>query len=1167
MEVRLSNRPSESDPGIIALHYMELHAFPVESADDITLQIHQPYIWSIDTDAHEVRSTPISQYAISGDGTRVCTMKYVDHMAQFDMWAVSVSEAELASLGSFHLPKISPVDNTQPIGCSISLSWNGSMVAYIPMLNSNNDLRVFKCLLPQNNFSIAGSSQGRFEENELLPALVSHRGSAKFHITSFANQDTRDELFVTCDGVSVKIYGVFGKWTHIKSIPLSLSKPWPHKQLIASMRGKFFMWTDQHDMVLVCDLETGLFTSYFECKGFDSRSTELLLSNDGSMVAMRHDTNVQTYCTSTGTRLASMGSTRSAPCFIANNSRLFVSEVTSEKAYGRGRQGLIVDAVSLCPLKRATVPIHIYDIQPSSRDLADQTLYSLNGSRLDYVRLQDTIIEALPQARCVCDEQCHGSLSPVSTMGVQTQPGDNIFSAPSKLQFIVCLRKGTDTVPAALIISVADSYTPPRKLLAVSPKYKIGFNWSTQEMIMTCELFFMVWSLPLKVDGDVRLLLVWWIQPFPYNPSPKETLRRSQLVRCPHQQIYMRVLAAKGGSDSTIVLRPTEEAVFSSKHAYHFLNGLVALLASFDTFEEALKKAVLSYVGRYINHYPNLGWMADNVLSRICETATVNNLESYSQVLRALLDPNYSRWVPKLDLEESANPVSMTLERAKKEPHMALLTEILIDYCFSQAREEKDLRFLHPVTSTLHILVDQQQVHPELAERALRGLAYFPVKERAFIIDHHVLAHPPERLWRVWSNRTPPLYKYENPVMRLDQRLQAVAHDPQNDNFSRDLLVASFDMLWRAPVQEPDTRSPIERISSSPRKPLWIITLLHLIWVNFSIKKTNTVLFELRVNKSVCHFVTIIIRIMSEIRVFFLVFAIGILAFTIAILHLLRGCPVGECVDALQDVKFPKHFYGAISSTYFFMGGIWDPVNDEFAGDNWAFHTMMIVYFFFTTILLLNVLIALINVAFSAGDGTWLLVWTENRLRYIESAENISYHIPGFRELHNYFPDRVFYSASPQEQKDYWIKHLPKPSSDDVSTSPTPLPPIASTQRLFGQNSSAVSAASTTAATTTSVSATVVKRSRSMTTEDTTTVDQENTLSTDDARQTQEKQHQELKKELEDSRVQLTELKEQLQIQQRIFEERLQKQQLTLDIQLQGQFAELKDILTAAMAK
>jgi len=75
-------------------------------------------------------------------------------------------------------------------------------------------------------------------------------------------------------------------------------------------------------------------------------------------------------------------------------------------------------------------------------------------------------------------------------------------------------------------------------------------------------------------------------------------------------------------------------------------------------------------------------------------------------------------------------------------------------------------------------------------------------------------------------------------------------------------------------------------------------------------------LFELRVNQSVCHFVAIIVRIVGKIQVFFLIFAFGILAFAIAMLHLLRGCAVGKCDHG--DVLFPYSFHRAISTTYFF---------------------------------------------------------------------------------------------------------------------------------------------------------------------------------------------------------------------------------------------------------
>jgi len=69
--------------------------------------------------------------------------------------------------------------------------------------------------------------------------------------------------------------------------------------------------------------------------------------------------------------------------------------------------------------------------------------------------------------------------------------------------------------------------------------------------------------------------------------------------------------------------------------------------------------------------------------------------------------------------------------------------------------------------------------------------------------------------------------------------------------------------------------------------------------------------------KDVCYFVAIVFRIVSKIRVFFLFFAFGVLAFTTAILHQLRGCPADSCEEL--DVEFPLNFWEAMSVTFFFM--------------------------------------------------------------------------------------------------------------------------------------------------------------------------------------------------------------------------------------------------------
>ncbi|KAK5827539.1 hypothetical protein F5H01DRAFT_361980 [Linnemannia elongata] len=176
-------------------------------------------------------------------------------------------------------------------------------------------------------------------------------------------------------------------------------------------------------------------------------------------------------------------------------------------------------------------------------------------------------------------------------------------------------------------------------------------------------------------------------------------------------------------------------------------------------------------------------------------------------------------------------------------------------------------------------------------------------------------------------------------------------------------------------------------------------------------------LFELRVFQAVCHFVSIIIRTIYAIRVFIFVFAGGLLGFSIAILHLLHGCDVEKCSYFTDG--FSNNLFGAFSVTYFMMGGNYDQVEKGFTSDSFAFHGMMMIFFFFTVIVMLNVLIALINNAICDGDQSWQLDWMEYRMRYIESAENMTYDIPGFRENHNYFPDTIYYTATGQRVRDY----------------------------------------------------------------------------------------------------------------------------------------------------
>ncbi|KAF9579672.1 hypothetical protein BGW38_003975, partial [Lunasporangiospora selenospora] len=184
-------------------------------------------------------------------------------------------------------------------------------------------------------------------------------------------------------------------------------------------------------------------------------------------------------------------------------------------------------------------------------------------------------------------------------------------------------------------------------------------------------------------------------------------------------------------------------------------------------------------------------------------------------------------------------------------------------------------------------------------------------------------------------------------------------------------------------------------------------------------------LAELRVHEAVCKYVTIVVQILSEIQVFFVVLAGGVLFFSIAIVHVLHGNANtmethlqrdGGRYDPLADDLLEK-----------------DKITNQFVYKNWPLQIMIMIYFLFTVIFMLNILIALINVAFVKGDDSWRQVWLENRLRYVESAENMSYHIPGFRATFDWFPEKIYYTSTSYQVEQY--KKRIKKKDEDIDFS------------------------------------------------------------------------------------------------------------------------------------
>ncbi|KAF9585645.1 hypothetical protein BGW38_001400 [Lunasporangiospora selenospora] len=180
---------------------------------------------------------------------------------------------------------------------------------------------------------------------------------------------------------------------------------------------------------------------------------------------------------------------------------------------------------------------------------------------------------------------------------------------------------------------------------------------------------------------------------------------------------------------------------------------------------------------------------------------------------------------------------------------------------------------------------------------------------------------------------------------------------------------------------------------------------------------------ELRVSEIACKYVVIISGLLARVRFFFINFVAAILVFSLVILHALYSYKANINDD--EEQSFPSSLYDAISVIYLALSGRYDPTaegslstkqdDDKTPYRNMPLQIIVMIFFF-----MISILIATINESFFGENDKWRRHWLDNRLRYVESAENLSYHIPGLRQTFRWFPSRIYYTATSNQAWQFW---------------------------------------------------------------------------------------------------------------------------------------------------
>ncbi|KAF9176613.1 hypothetical protein BGZ51_000257, partial [Haplosporangium sp. Z 767] len=529
---------------------------------------------------------------------------------------------------------------------------------------------------------------------------------------------------------------------------------------------------------------------------------------------------ITSYWTATGTALGTYVLPDGSPNiigiqFIKDDSRIVVSLRCDHHDHIHAITWLILETASMTIVDNILIPQSFNGYSPLVPE-SDSTFYLSHGASLD-------LVPSEIQPRIACTDHCLENLTPLRYLTplkdrliIITKRQPTSFIAPSGLSYHLRFQRPlTPDGDVYIAISIIDKVNASTKTLMVptcpvydDPAVYFLIKASLQLVDASNEAIIM-WQLPLSFDDDLKLEVV------------RNNNEHQSWMICEHCELY--------GIDENRYRIPGVGAArpcHIERHlAFRTTEEIPVLICLIQQSDLPIKKAILQYVCPHVHGCYDPKYSSDTLMATICRWHAYWFDRPEESFLQELLAFPGMRWILRPDTCMKSNPIWICLDKAKTEPRFMRLVESLVNYCFRQARAEKELGFLFPVLQCLHVLIDPEGHHTMFAAQILQRFGYLLTDYRKYIIDHHTIAHPPEFRWQFWKPIERSLYLCEKPILQLANNRKK---DPLNENFTRQLFVASFALLWQ---YDGDTVYKPEGPSAwSMTWPSWIRMLSRLIW-------------------------------------------------------------------------------------------------------------------------------------------------------------------------------------------------------------------------------------------------------------------------------------------------------------------------------------------------
>ncbi|KAG9320758.1 hypothetical protein KVV02_005141 [Mortierella alpina] len=360
---------------------------------------------------------------------------------------------------------------------------------------------------------------------------------------------------------------------------------------------------------------------------------------------------------------------------------------------------------------------------------------------------------------------------------------------------------------------------------------------------------------------------------------------------------------------------------------------------------------------------------------------------------------------------------------------------------------------------------------PTEAQVYLRRIAYIPVSDkwRDYIVENSTVVHSPLHCIR-FHKTSLLLEKIKKPVMQL--HVTTRGKRSKAGTFTRPIYVATFDALWHfkdssdretkrttgesvvkqvsivkqelmaarasmhesvpeaAPRQEAmavrSLESPMNQATTKTQKATWWKTVYFIFWLKCRLRTHTYVTFH---SSSLEYLFNPALSALVEYKWNTIGFVYW--AFRFSFHCLFYGLVIAAALLQIYHENVRRTQLAGVSVAIIVLGSafLWLELVQairNFKRYRLDWYNIFDIVTYTLPMVAAYVILAdvrddsakaLINVAFANSDDGFSLI--ESRMHYIELAENLSYHIPGFRQTHDWFPKEIYYCATAREIQMY----------------------------------------------------------------------------------------------------------------------------------------------------